>query len=657
MRLIRIKLISYCIVLITSIQFANAQRATKLPLFFSDSMILQRDADVNIWGTDSASIKVVVTGSWNVKDSTITDANGNWRVKLQTPAAGGPYTLTAKGSTTKTISNILMGEVWFCSGQSNMEMPMKGYLSATPLQLVDSADYFIANSLNTNIRVFKPGWNPVSPTPVSDFTSGRWIAARPSSTPEFSATAYFFARKIQEKLGVPVGIMVSARGGSKIEAWLDSATLATVRPVVVPSVLDWQTAHITDVQLFNTFLHPFIGYTIKGAIWSQGESNIGTGSYQELFTKMIASWRTKWGIGNFPFYFAQVAPSGNNTDFNAARLREAQLNTMLLTPNTGMACTMDIGVQDVVHYPKKKVVGDRLADWALIKNYGFSGTPTGPIFKSLTIKNDTINLRFDYTGNGLTSLGLGLSDFEIAGANRVFFPATVTTANFNFSLNVKSSSVATPLYVRYGFKNWVQGSLFNTNAQPVSSFRTEQLQDIYTLLPVVFGEINVAQQNQFIIVSWNSLEEINVKNYEVEQSFDGENFKTIATVVAKGNNTKYSYHANTSTQNPIKYFRIKVVDKDGTLNYSKIVKLKISSTPSEIKILNTTKNQITLFFTNSFTGNVVLNSVIGQTISITKVSNKTGLLQLVIPTLAKGVYQFTFTNQKDFKTSKSFFVF
>lgn len=630
------KLILITCISLASVVFLNAQKTTKLPLFFTDSMVMQRNTQAAIWGTDSASVKIVVTGSWNAKDSAITDANGRWKVKLQTPNAGGPYSITVVGSTTKTISNILMGEVWFCSGQSNMEMPMRGYLSTTPPQLVDSADYFIANSLNPNIRVFQPGWNPVSSVPLRDFTSGRWVAARPTSTPTFSATAYFFARKLQEKLGIPIGLLINSRGGSKIEAWMDSATLASVRPVVVPSTLDWQTAHVTDFQLYNTFLYPFIGYTIKGAIWSQGESNIGTNTYQELFTKMIASWRNQWGIGNFPFYFAQIAPYGTNTDFNAARLREAQLHTMLLTPNTGMACTMDIGEQDAVHYPKKKVVGDRLADWALVRNYGFNGLPSGPIFKSLTIKNDTINLRFDYTGNGLTSLGLGLSDFEIAGANKTFFPATVTGANSNFSLNVRSSSVAQPLYVRYGYKNWVQGSLFNVHAQPAPAFRTEQMQDIYTLLPVVFGEIKVVQKNEKNIIYWTSLEEINVDFYEIQQSIDGENFNSIARVNAKGSKNNYFYDDYSIAEKNDLYYKIKVVNKDGIFNFSRIIKVKKSVNFNDVKVINTTNNTIKLEFTKPFNGTIMLHDITGRLITSVIITNKISNYQLT--THHKGIF-------------------
>ncbi|MFY8090938.1 MAG: sialate O-acetylesterase [Chitinophagaceae bacterium] len=616
----------------------------KLPLFFSDSMVLQRNSSASIWGTDIANRKIIVTGSWGAKDSTTSNSQGNWKLNINTPNAGGPFTLSINGSNTVLIKDVYVGEVWLCSGQSNMEMPMKGYTNSTPPQVIDSANFFIANSSNPNLRVYMSGWNGTSRIPVTNLTIGKWETASPFTTPDFSAMAYFFARKLQSTLGIPVGIIVTARGGSNIESWMDSTSLASIKPVVIPSTVNWQDAHITHTILYNTMLHPFIGYHIKGIIWAQGESNIGTGNYQELFTKLITSWRDQWGIGEFPFYFAQIAPTGNNTDFNAARLREAQLHTMLSTPNTGMAGTLDIGEQNLTHYPKKKVAGDRLANWALIKNYGFSGIPSGPVFKSLTIKNDTINLRFDYTGNGLTSLGLGLSDFEIAGANKVFYPATVTPANFNYSLNVRSSSVASPLYVRYGFKNWLQGSLFNTNGLPAPSFRTEQMQALYTLLPTVFANINVIQKNEINIISWKSLEEINVNNYEVEQSVDGLIFFSIATKKANGSNSIYTIEHPSSKQNKIIYYRIKVVNKDGSLDYSKTVQLKNNLAVNNFKLLQGLHQEISMYFNSPFTGTITVNDLKGSVISKNSIENRQGFFSLYLPKIIKGINILTFTD-------------
>jgi sialate O-acetylesterase len=448
---------------------------TKLPLFFSDSMVLQQKTDAAIWGTDIANKKITVVGSWGKSSTTTTDNSGRWKLKLTTPAAGGPYTVTVKGSTEIILKEVLIGEVWLCAGQSNMEMPMKGYMSKPP-QPVDSSEYFIANSLNPKLRVFKPGWNPPSRTTAYDVISGKWVSASPATTPDFSATAYFFARKLQLELNIPIAIIVVARGGSSIESWMDSSTLATVKPVVIPSVLEWKLAHNTPTMMYNTFLHPFIGYTIKGVTWSQGEANRkNNNEYLELFTKMIGLWRSNWQQGEFPFYFAQLAPRGSSDNLIVALFREAQLNTMLTVKSTGMASILDIGSKVQEHYPQKKVIGDRLAQWALVKNYGKAGVASGPIVKEITTTNDHLKLTFNYCGLGLTSFDKPLTDFEIAGADEVYQPATATITDNNTSIIVTNTNVKNPMYVRYCFKNAVEASLFNKDGLPAPSFRGKAL--------------------------------------------------------------------------------------------------------------------------------------------------------------------------------------
>lgn len=446
----------------------------KLPLFFGDSMVLQQQSQAAIWGTDNANTTIVVTGSWGNSSTTTSDITGKWKLQLQTPTAGGPFSVTIKGSKEIVFKDVLIGEVWLCAGQSNMEMPMKGY-NTKPPQPVDSSDYFIANSTNNAIRVFKPGWNAVSRTPLSTVNSGHWNAANPTTTPDISATAYFFALKLQQTLNIPVAIIVVARGGSSIESWMDSATLATVKPVIIPDTLKWQDAYKTHVQMFNTMLYPFIGYTIRGAIWSQGEGNVSRSyEYQALCTKMINAWREKWHIGDFPFYIAQLVPAGAADNLNQVIMREAQLNTSLLTKNAGLAVLMDLFPSASVHYPQKKVVGDRLANLALVNNYQATGVAMGPVLKKFSINKNVINLTFNYAGTGLTAKD-SLSNFEIAGADLVYYPAQATFADANFSINVTSVNVSNPLHVRYAFKNRVGASLYNKEGHPASSFRTETI--------------------------------------------------------------------------------------------------------------------------------------------------------------------------------------
>jgi sialate O-acetylesterase len=621
---------------------------TKLPIFFSDSMVLQRNSHAAIWGTDIANRKIIVSGSWGKTDSVISDNTGKWKLTLETPTAGGPFTLTAIGSTTVIVRHIQIGEVWLCAGQSNMEMPVKGYTAATPPQTVDSSDFFVANSLNPHIRVFMSGWNGTSKIPLNDISVGNWRSASPATTPNFSATAYFFARKLQETLGIPIGIIVTARGGSSIESWMDSATLATVKPVVIPNVVNWQDAQATHTIIYNTMLHPFIGFTMKGIIWSQGEANRSNHfEYQEMFTKLINSWRTKWNQGEFPFYFAQVAPNGGTANFNAALLREAQLNTMLTVNSTGMASTMDIGVQGQDHYPKKKVVGDRLAQWALIKDYGRAGTPSGPIVKSMIKINDTINLKFDYTDLGLTSFGMGLSDFEIAGANKVFYPATVTAADFNFSLNIRSSNVPNPLYVNYGFKNYVVGSLYNRAGLPASSFRTE---NIFTILPVTFGEINVTQKKGIRTIAFNTLAENNINNFELQASMNGIEFSYLTRIDAKNRSAFYKYDDNSNINNATVYYRLKANNINGTNEYSQIVKSSLLDKESGIKIINPSYSGVNLVFTSAFTGSINISDNSGKTIAIKQLNNYSGNLRIALPRAYKGtaVVSFISTDNKSY---------
>ena len=219
-----------------------------------------------------------------------------------------------------------------------------------------------------------------------------------------------------------------------------------------------------------------LGYTIKGVTWSQGEANRKNNhEYLELFTKMIGLWRSNWQQGDFPFYFAQLAPRGGSDNLIGALFREAQLNTMLTVKSTGMAVILDIGSKNPEHYPQKKVIGDRLAQWTLVKNYGKAGVASGPVVKEIIASNDHIKLTFNYCGLGLTSFGKPLTDFEIAGADEVYQPATATITDNNTAIIVTNSSVKNPVYVRYCFKNAVDGTLFNKDGLPASSFRGKAL--------------------------------------------------------------------------------------------------------------------------------------------------------------------------------------
>jgi sialate O-acetylesterase len=441
---------------------------TKLPGFFSNNMVLQQDQQVSIWGEDKPGTKIKIKGSWGKDAQIVTGINGKWKTKLQTPKAGGPYELLVKGSKTITYQGVLIGEVWLCSGQSNMEMPMKGYNN----QPIIGSNEAILGSTNDKIRFFNTP-KSVSLTPLDDVKS-EWKSANPTNTGSFSATAYFFARKMQSSLGVPIGIIQTAWGGSSVESWMDSVTLKEFPHAIIPTEKP-KTPNTAPTILYKSMLHPYIGYTIKGALWYQGESNrVNAHQYHDLFSKMIASWRKQWDQGDFPFYFVQIAPFEPGKE-NSAFLREAQLKTMLTEKNVGMASTLDAG-DKIIHPAQKEVVGNRLAYWALAKTYNITGISySGPIYKQMKInENGRAIVSFDHAEMGLSTFGKPFSSFEIAGEDRIFYPAEAALVpNKVGDLMVWSEQVPKPVSVRYGFKSWVEASLFNIAGLPASSFRTD----------------------------------------------------------------------------------------------------------------------------------------------------------------------------------------
>lgn len=437
---------------------------------FSNGMVLQQQEQAAIWGMDKPGVKISVAGSWGKSASVQTDATGKWKLKLQTPAAGGPYTVTITGSNKIVLNNVLVGEVWLCSGQSNMEMPVKGNLN----QPIIGSNEAILNSANDNIRLFNTP-KTVSLTAVYD-VKGMWRAASPAATGNFSAVAYFFARKVQSVLNVPVGIIQSDWGASTIESWMDAQTLSAFKNKIIPDTLPAKEPQKIPTLMYRSMLHPYIGYTIKGVLWYQGESNrTNAAEYMSLFSTLISSWRSQWGQGDFPFYFVQIAPFESGSD-NQAFLREAQLQSMMTVKNTGMAVTMDIGEPRVIHPSQKEPVGNRLAYWALSKDYGAGGIAfSGPVYQSVEVKGDsTIIVTMDHCEQGLSSFGKPLTDFEVAGADKVFHPAEARIiTDKKGKIMVWGKEVKNPVAVRYAFKSWVVGSLYNTQGLQASSFRTD----------------------------------------------------------------------------------------------------------------------------------------------------------------------------------------
>lgn len=458
----------------------------KLPAIVSSNMVLQRNTTVVLWGWADATEEIAIEASW--LDETLNveaDNAGNWRVEVKTTNSKEPQTIKMKSNTSDiTLENILFGEVWLCSGQSNMQQPVKGYGG----QPTFGGNTATSRSDNPNLRLFTVD-RVGSKTPLNDVEKyTAWQQAHPDNVSDFSAVAYFFGQQLQEILDVPVGMIHTSWGGSSVQAWISKEVMSSFEEVNLEDVdITKGTNHI-PTALFNAMINPLISYTIKGVLWYQGESNRREPTkYTEFFPAMVKDWRNRWDIGDFPFYYVQIAPYmyGNNKVFetvdNSAFIREAQLQCLDLIPNSGIAITMDIGDDYCIHPPKKKEVADRLLFNALNQTYGYKTVDfAGPIYESLEVKDGEIILKFKNAESGLFAYD-GLEGFEIAGEDKVFFPANATIEGYKNVL-VKSKLVQNPVAVRYAWSNWVIGTLYDTNLLPASSFRTDEWDDATRLV-------------------------------------------------------------------------------------------------------------------------------------------------------------------------------
>lgn len=448
-----------------------AQGEVKLPAIFGDNMVMQQQTDAAIWGSATAGSTVRITTSWNKKSySARAGSDGKWKVKVTTPVAGGPYTITLSEGKTRVLKNVMIGEVWVCSGQSNMEMPVKGYRN----QPITGSIEYIASSSNPAIRLITVP-KVTSLTPLDDF-NGSWKLCEPENVSDFSATAYFFGLMLNRSLGVPVGLINTSWGGTRIEPWMSEAGFKNFDWVKLPdkSIQQEKLSPQTPTVLYNAMINPIAGYGIRGAIWYQGESNRNEyKEYEKLMPGLALNWRAMWNIGDFPMFYVQIAPFDYGpTGANSAFLREAQLKASTAIPNFGMACIMDTGEKDCIHPANKKVAGDRLAYLALAKTYGKKGFPCeGPVLNEMKIEGTQVKLTFNNAPNGLTSFGKELNCFEVAGANKRFYPAQAFITGTGITLF--SPVVNEPVAVRYAFKDFIIGDLFNIEGLPASSFRTD----------------------------------------------------------------------------------------------------------------------------------------------------------------------------------------
>ena len=460
----------------------------KLPALIGDNMVLQQQTDARLWGTARPGSEVTVTTSWSkAKSKTRADGDGRWLVKVATPAATSvPQTFTVADPDGKvTVSNVLIGEVWYCSGQSNMEMPVRGF-DRQPVE--GSLEVMLDANPGRAIRMFDVT-NCFSHTPLTD-CKGAWKEHTPEDVGRCSAAAYFFADYINRRLDIPVAVITAHLGGTRVQPWMspDAARtagldLSHLDRAYDPAVRD---ARQQPSVLYNGMVEPLLNYTIRGMLWYQGESNsYDPELYDRLMPVFVSDMREKFGLGEIPFYYVQIAPYGRyggKEKEGVSRLRLAQARMMQKVPNTGMAVTLDIGDRDCIHPPKKIEVGRRLAYWALAKTYGVNDIAwSGPIYNHMERQDpkkerperpDKVYLYFDNTGGGVSPLERPLGGFEAAGADGVWHPAEAMIEGGPGLLAVTCPAAGRIEKVRYGFQPYFEATLFDNFGLPASPFVT-----------------------------------------------------------------------------------------------------------------------------------------------------------------------------------------
>ncbi|MFV8466176.1 sialate O-acetylesterase [Flavobacterium sp. LB1P62] len=441
--------------------FANVT----LPNVLSDNMVLQRNSEVTIWGWANPQEEVVITPSWNHQVYKIKASNqAKWEINIPTPKEGGPFTISIKGYNEIVLKNILIGEVWICSGQSNMEMSASWG--------IENGDEEVKSATNQNIRFFMiPKLTATAP---QNNVSGNWTECTPETMKNFSATGYFFAKRLQEQLkNVPVGLIGSNWGGTPAEIWMPEEVIQkdTVLMESAKTRKEERYGPNQPGRAFNAMIYPLAGFKIAGVIWYQGESNVGSTVYDKTFSALITSWRKLWNY-EFPFYYVQIAPYkyGEN-HFGGAEIRNAQRKVLQEVPNTGMAITSDISPIDDIHPKNKKSVGIRLANLALANTYKTnSDVVNGPLYKAIKTDKNKVVVAFD-NADGLYFKSKKSNQFEISGTDNVFYEAEAVIKKNTVIL--KSDKVAHPVKVRFAWTNTAQSELFNKANLPASSFVSE----------------------------------------------------------------------------------------------------------------------------------------------------------------------------------------
>ena len=506
------------VLLLALLPLAIRADVTLAPLF-TDHAVLQRDKPVPVWGRAAPGEKVTVTFRDQTMQATA-NADGRWIVRLEPLKPGAPAAMAISGRNSIKLDDVVVGEVWVCSGQSNMEFRVWGPVG--DVFRVDNADAEVAAANYPLIRQFKVE-RAVAASPA-DTAQGAWVVCSPATVGQFTAVGYFFARDVRQKLGVPVGLINSAWGGTAIESWMSDTALksdpafAVVDERWAQAMVDWpakvaadKAAHVAQDKeeaaakaagsakyaefvktkpwlppppspaspdaprsLFNGMINPLVPYGIRGVLWYQGEGNGSNAmEYHALFAAMITAWRAQWGQGDFPFYWVQLpnfkAEGSYATEW--VQLREAQAQTLSL-PNTGMAVTIDVGDPASIHPRNKQAVGQRLAMIAGHQIYGGAGEWSGPQFQSVECVGPRMRVHFDHAADGLVAHGTPPASFALAGADRHFFPASARIEGE--TVIVSAPEVPAPVAVRYAWTAAPEASLFNGAGLPAAPFRSDE---------------------------------------------------------------------------------------------------------------------------------------------------------------------------------------
>ena len=491
------KLILTALVLAAGTGFSSAK--IRLPEIIGDNMVLRQNSEVNFWGFAKAGTHIVISPDWcDSTFSAVCGSDGEWEASVSTPAGSMiPHRLRItetdsrgkKASDSITLDNILIGEVWFCSGQSNMEMPLDGFWDC-PVE--GSAEEIALSGKHDGIRMVTiPKTGALSPQST---VGGSWKTCCPENAGQFSAVGYHFAKTLNAVLNIPVGIISCSWGGSSLEGWLPEEIVSGYPDidcgVSEPSEGNkgWNWDAHTPFIMYNGMVWPLRNYTVSGFLWYQGETNVGRHStYASRMQTLVTHWRGLWGQGELPFYLVELAPYryGEGSDgsrqggISGALLREAQFKAARSIPNSGIVCTNDLAYpyEDIqIHPCRKKEVGQRLAWLALNRAYGFGSIDCeGPVFREMEVVGNEAVLRFDNDRNGF-SPWYGLEGFEIAGEDRMFHKAEAHVIPGQKCVKVSSEAVKKPVAVRYGFRDFCSGNLTGARNLPAFPFRTDDWQ-------------------------------------------------------------------------------------------------------------------------------------------------------------------------------------